>query len=62
MEDEKHNYSGMTVNERLFHAGVMEKFETAVDNRDWAKVKAILSSVEINDQNISEILSSLEDG
>ena len=41
-------YSGMTVNERLFSAGLMADFGTAAKNRDKNKMIEILRKVELS--------------
>jgi hypothetical protein len=52
-------YGGMTVNERLYVAGVFYEFEAAVKKKDVEKAKDILRSVELNDDSI---ISILQDG
>lgn len=42
-------YAGMTVNERLFVAGRMEAFDTAVRARDHTEMVRILAEVEVED-------------
>ena len=43
-------YSMMTVNERLYVSGLMDEFDKAVKEKDITKVKAILKSVELNEE------------
>ena len=50
--------AGMTVNERLFLSGLMEKFERAVANRDVQEISAVLRSVYLNTETIDAIIQS----
>ncbi len=52
-------YKGMTVNERLYVSGLMDEFDKAVKEKDIAKVKAILKSVELNEESVKPILQEL---
>ena len=40
-------YAAMTVNERLFSAGLLEAWDEAVKQRDRARMIALLMSVEL---------------
>jgi len=40
-------HAGMTVNERLYHAGLMDKFDAAILARDKAKAISILRQTEL---------------
>ena len=40
-------YAGMTVNERLFEAGLLDDFDAAVKRGDKAAVVALLERVEL---------------
>jgi len=42
-------YSGMTVNERLFDAGLMEAFDDAAKARNRAEMIRILTDVAVQD-------------
>lgn len=53
-------YAGMTVNERLYVAGLMDKFDQAVKEKNVSKVRTILKEVELEDVSIIPILTSLE--
>jgi hypothetical protein len=46
MDEQK--YSGMTVNERLFAAGLLDEFDTAVNHKNRDKVVALLQQVELS--------------
>lgn len=43
-------YRGMTVNERLYVSGLMQKFDEAVESKNIEKVLDILKEVEITDK------------
>ena len=49
-------YAGMTVNERLYVAGLLDEFEKAVSDKNTEKVIRILKKVELTDDNIKPIL------
>jgi hypothetical protein len=58
-------YAGMTVNERLYVSGLMDKFDKAMNEKNVEEVVSILKNVELNNLSISPILESLglvEDG
>ena len=50
---EQGRYAGMTVNERLFVAGLLEKFDEAVRLRDRAGIVRLLTEVEVEDADSS---------
>lgn len=52
-------YAGMTVNERLFISGLMEKFDKAVNEKDVDVIVSILKNVELTDLSIDPILKQL---
>ena len=56
----KDKYKGMTVNERLFLAGLIDDFYSAVDNKNIKSVVKILKCIELEDISIIEILESLK--
>jgi len=49
-------YAGMTVNERLYVAGLLDKFEKAVSEKKTEEAIRILKEVELTDENIKPIL------
>ena len=49
-------YKGMTVNERIYVAGLMDEFEKAIQGKNTAKVITILKTVELTDDVIKPIL------
>lgn len=46
---EHEDHAAMTVNERLFVAGLLDDFDDAVSRRDRAEMIRILESVEVPD-------------
>ncbi len=44
------DYSGMTVNERLFSAGLLEDWGAAKKSRDRTRMVELLSKVDLADQ------------
>ncbi len=53
-------YAGMTVNERLYASGLMDKWDKAVSEKNTVEVVRILKEVELTDENIRPILDSWE--
>jgi hypothetical protein len=53
-------YKGMTVNERLYVSGLMEKFDKAVQEKKVDLIVSILKEVELNDLSTDPILTQLE--
>lgn len=48
-ESDKPDYAGMTLNERLFVAGLRDQFDEAARARDRARLIALLVQVEVAD-------------
>lgn len=46
----------MTVNERLYHSGLMDDFDKAIKLRDMQKAKSILDRLELGEENVKAIL------
>ncbi len=46
-------YAGMTVNERLFEAGLLEAFDTAAKARERSEMIRILNHVDVADAALS---------
>ncbi len=52
-----HNdYLGMTVNERLFHAGLIDDFDKSIEEQDKTKLVFILEYVFLSQENIEVIV------
>jgi hypothetical protein len=47
--DKKTNYAGMTVNERLFASGQLNRFEKVARQRDRAAMIEIYKSIDVED-------------
>jgi hypothetical protein len=56
----RNKYKGMTVNERLYVSGLMDKFDAAVKKKDVATLFSILEKVELTEQSIVPVLESLQ--
>jgi iron uptake system EfeUOB component EfeO/EfeM len=52
-------YAGMTVNERLYVSGMTSAFDKAIEERDFEKVRNILTEVELDEDSIKPILERL---
>ena len=52
-------YSGMTINERLFCAGLLSEFDSATKNRDRDKMIKILLKVGLSDTQAQETTDAL---
>ena len=50
--ENKGKYSGMTVNERLYVSGLMEKYQEAVKQKDIDAAISILKAVDLGEENI----------
>ena len=53
------DYSGMTANERLFEAGLMEQFDGAANKRDRSLMIEILEKVQLNQEQAERTVDSL---
>jgi hypothetical protein len=56
---EQDNFAGMTINERLFVAGLMDSFDKAVTENDREGVISILKKVNLNSETIEANLRSI---
>ncbi len=50
--DGKSKYSGMTVNERLYISGLIDKYYEAVREKDIDAAISILKAVDLGEENI----------
>ena len=50
----------MTVNERLYVAGLTNDFEYCLKQKDFEEIKLILKKVELNEDSIIEVINSLK--
>jgi hypothetical protein len=59
-EVEKPDFAGMTVNERLFVAGLLNQFDDAARARDRARMIELLSQIEVvhPDRSVDTILDN----
>lgn len=51
-------YGGMTVNERLYHAVLIDEFYESIEKRDSRRMIEILREVELGPENIKAILKN----
>ena len=54
--DGKSRYSGMTVNERLYVSGLIDKYYEAVNEKNVDAASSILKSVDLRENNVRAIL------
>lgn len=55
--DMDNNYGGMTVNERLASAGLMQAFDEAIKSSDEVQIRMLLTRVEVDEQSIAAIVT-----
>jgi hypothetical protein len=53
------NYAGMTVNERMSAAGIMDRFEPAARSRDREEMISLLLEVETGEQDARLITETI---
>lgn len=51
------NLQGMTVNERLYALGLMDKFDIAIRNRDTKSATTVLMDAEFTEEQALETLA-----
>jgi hypothetical protein len=54
------NFSGMTVNERLFAAGRIDDFDKAMEERNRAEAIRILQEVELSATEAESTMAAIE--
>jgi hypothetical protein len=52
-------YSAMTVNERLFEAGLFDQFDRAAHAHDTKEVEALLAKVDLPPEGIRQVIDWL---
>jgi len=52
-------YGGMTVNERLFNAGLLDDFDRCIDGLNDAGAAEILTKVELTNEEATAIVQSV---
>ena len=53
------DYTGMTLNERLYHSSQMDEFDSAVAIGNCSAIRVILSKVSLSSDQIEKILMDL---
>lgn len=48
----------MTVNERLYVSGLIDKFDSAVKRKNVNEIRLILKKVELTESSVNDILNS----
>lgn len=51
--------AGMTINERLFHVGIMDEFDAAILSRDQEEAIALLQRVEISREEATTTVATI---
>jgi len=59
MGGEKNKYSGMTLNEMLFEAGLIKEFDKAVKEKNELALIQILQKVNISAKNGKKIIKTI---
>jgi len=50
------NYGGMTVIERLYVSGLMDKFDKAIEENDIKTLKVIIEKVDLDESYIETVI------
>lgn len=53
------NLAGMTINERLFHVGIMNEFDAAILSRDQDEAIALLQRVELSREEATATVATI---
>lgn len=56
----ENKFAGMTVNERLYVSGLIDEFDTAVEEKNVDKIRIILKKVDLTEESIKPILDQLQ--
>lgn len=59
MAFDREQLAGMTVNERLFETGQTDRFDAAVEAKDFNSVRSILESIFVDEASIRLKLESI---
>jgi len=59
MSENAPDYSGMTLNERLFHAGLLDEFDAAVAAKDVENAVAVLEHVNVERKEAKQTVERL---
>ncbi|MGX5851675.1 hypothetical protein ACWGTO_32145 [Mesorhizobium sp. PL10] len=52
-EQDEPSLAGMTINERLFHVGVLDRWDATVRRRDRGTMIELLQQVEVSDPHLT---------
>lgn len=52
-EKDERSFAGMTVNERLFHVGIIDQWDQAARERDREAMIALLKQVEVHNPHLT---------
>jgi len=58
-DGKKHDFAGMTVNERLFDACLLKQFDDAARRRDRAGMIALLCQVELSKEDATQAVEHI---
>lgn len=59
VDGQRQNFGGMTVNERLFVAGLVEQFDSAIDSGDRQRAIELLLRVAMSDASAAETVDAV---
>ena len=59
MGEEKNKFSGMTLNEMLFEAGLIKEFDKAVKEKNETALIQVLQKINIPTQNAKKIINTI---
>jgi hypothetical protein len=59
MGEEKNKFSGMTLNEMLFEAGLIKEFDKAVKEKNESALIQVLQKINIPTQNAKKIINTI---
>lgn len=53
------NLAGMTINERLFHVGIMDEFDAAISSRDQEGAITLLQRLELSKEEAMATVATI---